>query len=412
MNEPDRLPPFVFHSILIVILAASLVAIFITPPIHDEEMYHVPLARNISPGMTLSGQSSYSSAYPPLPYFFGNQVLRLFPSLESLRLLNLAIFLAAVFVFRSIAVRISYSPDFLTALFVLNPYLIKASFTYLMYNWGILFALAGLYLYFFKPKHAMPPAHLLFGMAVLSQQWLLAVVGAVLLHEVVGFSRKEISHVVFAKLVLQKALFLLPAAFLFWKWRGFVHPNFASHSLHPTFEHLNAVLATLGLALICLVIAHWKRILCLRNTVLIFLLPLLWVAIPEHSFAHGPSVMTGITSQLAVKLAVFTGIPYKITMFVFILGGLASLCILLSRKGQGFHQVMVYVLLGLVAAFTLSSRLAASHIFICLPFVWLALSEEITGLGIARYPLLAQFSLLSVTYWIYIVFFRSRGFMF
>jgi len=402
----------IFFSVLTVIFISCFLAIFITPPLHDELLYHAPLAREISPKVMFSSGSNYSSAYPPLPYLFGKFALRIHPSLESLRLMNLAIFLVTICVFRLIAIRISDSPNFLTLLFALNPYLIKASFTYLMYNWGILFALAGLYTHFFKSSRFLPLSHLMLGLAVLSQQWLLAVVAAILLYEIMALSREEISIGVFVNRVLLKVLFLLPAALLFWNWSGLVHPNFATHSLHPTFEHLNAVLATLGLALGIIVATQLRRIVRLHYIPLIFLLPLLWLAIPSHSIMHGPSVMPGITTQLAVKIAVFSGIPYKITMFVFIMAGLASLCLLLSRKRQNLQQVLVFALLGFIVAFTVSSRLAASHIFICLPFAWLALSDDIKGMGRAKYVLISQFFLLSAVYWIYIVFFRSKEIMF
>jgi len=407
--RPDAV---IFSSLLIAILATGLVATFITQPLRDEVIHHEPMARNLTIESIFSPGSAYSSAYPPLPYVFGNLAWRLNPSLRSLRLLNLAVFLAVILIFRLIALKISASPGFLTLLFAMNPYLLKASFTYLMYNWGVLFALAGLYLYFFQPGRFLPLAHLLLGMAVLSQQWLLAVVAAILLHEFVKLRRREIGCRAFSWRVLLKALFLLPAAFLFWSWRGLVHPNFASHSLHPTFEHLNAVLATLGLALAFLVAAHWRRIARSRPIALVFLLPLLWLAIPAHSQGHGLSVITGITSQLAVKGAVLLGAPYKVTMFAFILIGLASLFLLISPKKQDLQQVMNYSLLGLIAAFAASSRLAASHIFACLPFAWLALSDEIENMGWAKHAMIAQFIVITIVYSVYIVFFRSRGVMF
>lgn len=356
--------------------------------------------------------SQYSSAYPPLPYLFGKLVLRIHPTLETLRVLNLVVFLVSLGLFYLIAGKVSRSPGLLTSLYALNPYLLKASFAYLMYNWGLAFALAGIYIYFFKPRPFQPMAHFFLGAAVLSQQWLLAVVAAILVSEFLEFRQGKKNAAELAWLLLQKILFLSPAAILFFRWHGLVHPNFASHSLQPTIEHLNAVLANLGLALFFIVAFHLKKLVIRRNVALIFLLPLLWLAIPVHSSGHGPRVVTGIASQLSVKLADLVGAPYKLTMLFLILCGLAALCLLLSREEEGLRGVMKYALLALLMAFMASSRLAASHIYASLPFAWLAFSDEVDGMGQIKFALVAQFFAMSSLYMVYIVFFRSHGIMF
>jgi hypothetical protein len=392
--------------------ALCLAAIFITPSFADEADYHFPLAKNISLEQILNPGSNYSSAYPPLPYLVGKLALKIHPSLVTLRILNFIVFLLAVSFFYLLAKRVCTDPEVLTMLFFLNPYLLKASFTYLIYNWGLLFALAGLYLYFFHETKYGLAAHLFLGAAVLSQQWMLAVVLALMLHEMVLYFEHKGGSSFLIKNILLKVLCLSPAIYLFGKWHGLVHPNFNSHALQPTFEHLDAVLANLGLVMFFLVLFYFRTLLSLRNIPLLFLLPLLWLAIPSHASTQGPFQVTGVISQLSTKLNQISGIPYNFFMFIFILLGLAFLVLLLKTSVGKIPGVLRYASLGFIAAYTASARLAASHIYICVPFILLVFSAEISKSKIMKILMAGQFLILSVAYLVYVVFFRSRGIMF
>jgi hypothetical protein len=327
-------------------------------------------------------------------------------------MLNFIVFVLAVFCFYFLAKRISSDPSILTLLFFLNPYLLKASFTFLMYNWGLLFALAGLYHYFHPDAKRGLAAHLFFTLAVLSQQWMLVVVLALFLHEIIQFmeQRKGIRSLINGSLL--KIVCLLPAAYLFFKWQGLVHPNLRSHSLHPSFEHLNAVLANLGLIVVLLVIGNYKKWLSQKNIAVLFILPLLWLAIPRHASFHGAAQITGIVSQLAQQMDRITGVPFAISFFMFILPGSAFLVMLFQDRPDGFAGVMRHASLGFIVAFTASTRLATSHIYICVPFILLAFPDEICGSKRVKLAMAAQFLLLSVVYLAYVVFYRSHGLMF
>jgi len=59
----------------------TLYGIYRTLSFGDEEGYHSPLAKNITWQMIFDRNSSYSSAYTPLPYLIGHAVYRIIPSL-------------------------------------------------------------------------------------------------------------------------------------------------------------------------------------------------------------------------------------------------------------------------------------------------------------------------------------------
>jgi hypothetical protein len=400
------------YFLFILIALLCLTAAIITPSFADEAAYHFPLARDISLAKALDANSRYPSAYPPLPYLIGKLALKLHSSLITLRILNFFVFLGAVMLFYLLAGRVCNDPEILTLLFFLNPYLLKASFIYLMYNWGLLFALAGLYLYFYPEARWGLAAHLFLAAAVLSQQWMLVVVLALMLHELTLYGENKIGSLSLLKGISMKILCLAPAIYLFARWHGLVHPDLNSHALQPTFEHFNAVLANLGLVLFFLVLCYFRTLLSLRSLPLLFLLPLLWLAIPMHASTHGPFQVTGVVSQFSTQLGRLTGIPYKLIFFAFILIGLALLVLMLKRRAQGITGVTLYAVLGLITAFTASARLAASHIYICIPFILLFFSVEISKSRTMKMLMAGQFLIVSITYLIYVVFFRSRGMSF
>ena len=151
----------------------------------DESAYHAPLAETINWHSIINSHSNYSSAYTPLPYLIGNIFYKIWPSLYMLRLLNWLVVLMSVFIFYKIASRIVPENKWeSTLLFTANPYLLRASFIYVMFGYGLLFALIGIYLYFYaEMKYNYLLTNIFFGLAVLSMQWMLVLYPAFLLSE-------------------------------------------------------------------------------------------------------------------------------------------------------------------------------------------------------------------------------------
>lgn len=400
---------FTIYVMIFVVLFSCFVSIFLTPTWGDEQRFHYPLAQTISLKQVVAADSNYSSAYTPLPFFIGKIALLIFDSLIVLRLLNFIVFIVLIYFFYLIAKKVCKDYLLITLLCLLNPYMLSAAFLYLPRNWGLMFVMIGLYIYFFYAEKQKNAAHLFFALAVLSQQWMVVVVFSIFLYELgVAVTQKERLNFLIKSLV-QKLACLLPSMCLFFIWRGLTHPNFRSHALQPNFENFDAVLANLGFVLIIPVLWNFKTILRKVNIILLFLLPLLWLAIPKplqvNIFRH----TTGSASKIALILDVRLSIPYKLTMFVLILSGLVALFILFNKKEEGFTGVLKYSLYGFFMAFIASTRLSASNILLCLPFALLLFQQEIGRSEKSKFLIVVQYFLFGFLYVLYVTFFRSKG---
>jgi hypothetical protein len=408
----DGLNKTVVVAIMVTIGLFCLTSIFIAPSYGDEQLYHYPMVQSISFGQASDPHSDYSSAYTPLPYVIGRLAFMLGGSLTAVRMLNFLVFLACVVCFIFLAKKISRDYWALSLLFFLNPYFLRASYMFLLTNWGLLFALLAMNIYVTKKDSRYWLGDSFLGLAVLCQQWMLVIVLGLLLFELQAVVIRKITAATWVKSLLRKTIMLAPAFLLFYSWRGLTHPNFSSHSLRPTFEHVNGVLANIGLVMLCVVLANIRDIFKKFDVVLLFPLPLLWFAIPRHSPGFGPLEITGVVSQLATQVQTKMHFPYQWSMFFFIMAGYFFLLLITRKKESSAPGFLRYALLGFFVAFAVSTRLAASHIFISLPWILLLFHTEIEGMKKLKMVMIGQYFLLSVVYIFYITFFRSRGISF
>lgn len=386
------------------------VAIFITPSFGDELNYHYPLAKNISLKTIIDSNSDYSSAYMPLPYLIGNGVLRIFNSLQALRILNFIVFMLGIFFFNRIARSRTKEHEQLTLLAFLNPYLLFSSFVFYMYSWGVLFALAGLY--FYLVRRSKPAADIFLALAVLSQQWMVVVVAAVIIYEGTQVLERKLSLAQWGIGIARKALFLMPAAAIFISWRGLTHPSFSSHGLHPSFEHLNIVLVNLGFMFVMVVLAHFKSFLKTRHLPLLFLLPILYLSIPAYSSYNGINQINGFIANFADNADKMLHIPFGWILFPLIVFGLLSLTLMFADTTNDKKNIFLFIICGFLTAFVAHSRLASAHVFAMLPFALLFLQEKIQARKWLPKAMMIQYFSVSCLYLLFTVFFRSRGVQF
>jgi len=388
---------------LILLLLFCFVSIFFTPMWGDEIGFHYPNAQNISLAKIIDTNSTYSSAYTPFPYILGNIVYKISNTIFALRILNYLIFIALIFFIYRIALHLEINPLLLVLLIISNPYILRSSFVYYMTNYGLLFSIIGIYYYFFSPfKYKQILSHLFFALAVLSQQWMLIIIFSIILNEITLFLKKDISLNYLLKSILYKIIIISPALLLFYSWGGLTHPNFQAHTLKPSFEHLNAVLANLGFAGLFISLFSIKKYFKISYIPLIFIIPIIWLTIPIHSEHHGIEVITGVAAQLSSQISKFILIPYKINMLVLIIFGILLLMLTISKRDNDFLK---YTLLGFIIALTSNTRLGASHIFVSLPFLFLLFSSELKEKRLLQILITTQLYLTSLFYVIYYSFF-------
>lgn len=404
----------VIYSLFIILGIMTIYGVFATRSFGDEAHYHYPLARNFTSNMLFNENSSYSSAYTPLPYIIGHGIYMIIPSLYVLRLLNWLVVLLTIFAFYMIMMNIVKEKSLeLTLLFAANPYLITSSFYYLAYPYGILFALLGIYFYFYSTrKYHYFIAHIMWGLAVLCMQWLLMIYVGIMLFEIRERikSNSRLTNIILFRSVITKAVSLIPILTIFYIWRGITHPNFQTHTMVSSLEHVCSVLAILGFVFFFYLIFSYKFFMNERIFYLLFLFPLLFLAQPQHSANHGITSITGIVSALMKKIEVVTSIPYPIGSCVLTIVGVMVLWLFIRGTRHKYEFVVLYIVLGLSTALAVSTRLGASHIFVTLlPFAIILTSRHLIERKYVVGLMIVQMYLITIVYLLYIINYRSEG---
>ena len=416
MEKNSAQQNYLYFFIVITIVSLIILGMIKTPTFGDEKNFHLPLIKNINWSMIFDLDSNYSSAYPPLPYLLLKFFYKIHPSVFTIRIINFIVFVfCSVFFYYVIKIKKEKWSFPLTLLFVLNPYLIRASYVFYMINYGLLFALISLWFYFkVKNRYNLILSHLFLLCAVLSMQWMLMVVVGIWLFEFDKYVRKKYRKQEFIKRTLYKVIFLWPVFFLFWHWKGLTHPNFHAHVLKATIPHLSASLAVVGFWFIIPVISNIKSLSWNILKWLIFILPVVFLGQPQHSspqgFPRGPYTITGIVSTFCKKLEIMAHIPYTISTTFFTVSGIVLL-IFLFKNIKDSDSISLYVSLGLIVSFTVSALLGASHIFILIPFILLALPLQLWKKTTLELVIMQAF-LISVVYNVYVIFYASSGLYF
>ncbi len=400
----------IIFSIFIVESFIIILGIIKTPVWGDEKNYHIPLVKNISMETIIESNSKYSSAYTPLPYIISKPFYQLISSHFILRVLNTIIFGLTIFmVYKILKGANVREAELYTILISLNPYMLRAGYLFLMTNWGIFFSLTGIYFYFFSnSKHNLLIAHGFWLLAVLSMQWMLMVYVGIIIYEFEQFIIGKKDYRSFIQLLVFKVISLLPMLYLFIIWHGLTHPNFHVHTLATSLPHLNAILAIIGFWFFFFIIKNITKINWNAVKLLIFISPVLLINLPVHSNSHGYNVITGLVSSFCKKVEIVIGIPYSLSTGIFVILGFMGLFQLLEVNSKK-NSYFLYITMGLITAFAVSSRLGASHIFVMIPFLILTLANYLNKSRLTFNLLMFQAFLITVIYNIYIIYVRSHG---
>jgi len=380
----------------------SFIAIFFTPVWGDELLYHIPTAKNFTFSVLFGDNLLYNTAYTPLPYIIGKTFINMWDSYILLRLINFLIFLCLLLVFYKIFILLNKKPLFFILLLISNPYLLRASTTYYMFNYGLLFAFIAFYFIIKnETKFSNTIVSLMLSLAVLSQQWMLILVVARQIVELVNNIKLKNGLNVYIKNLAVQVVLLSPALLIFFIWKGLTVPQFNIHQLKPTFEHANAVFANIGFIGIFIILFNFKRFLNINYLSLIFLIPLIWLTIPNHSNLHGLENSTGVAAQICTQLQKFVLIPYNFSMLILVFFGILVYVLVFINKSDKFSHILKLFIIGLSVVFTSSVKLGASHIYILVPFIFLYFRDEIDGNKYLKQSILIQMYFLALFYLIY-----------
>lgn len=224
----------------------------------DETLFHYPAIQGFFAQLPYPDVSDYSSATGPLFHLLSALAAKVVGlSLQSLRLVNMVVSLAAVFVFYSLVARAAPRNEalVLALLFGISPYFFGASFLVLTDNIGILFALLSVHALFrsWETNQARYWIALCFWicLATLTRQlyaWL--AVGAVLAMFVRGEPLRSAAFK-----IVGLAIAGLPLAGLVLLWGGLTPPSFQQ-------QHVAASIITprAGVFGVCVFGLYWMAI--------------------------------------------------------------------------------------------------------------------------------------------------------
>jgi hypothetical protein len=399
--------------LLAIIFVFCLLAIFISDLGGDERDFHMPNAKNISFDHVLNPNSEYSSAYTPLPYFLGNAALKVFDSIISLRLLNYIVVLGLAFFIYRLASIYTTLPKTITLIAMANPYILRSAFLYHLSSYGLLLIVIGLYVLFAsnnRYKYAI--VHFFWASAILAQQWMLIIIPAHFLYELMSKQFHDGQHFSIkrmAKSLSAKILAIGPYIVLVFFWSGFTHPNFQAHSVQVSMEHLTGVLANWGFLIGVIVLFSLRTKWKYHYFLLIYALPVLFLSAPVHAAKHGLYQITGIPVQIATQIERYLYVPYEITVAILALLGLMACLMILQEKTTDLKLLLASTLIGFFVVFSISAKLGSSHIFVSAPFLMLYFADEILKNKTVTRLIIIQHFTLAVTYIIYSSLFVTKG---
>jgi hypothetical protein len=302
------------------------------------------------------------------------------------------------------------SRDSVLLLFVSNPYFLRASCTFYVTDFGLLFGLSALWVYFrSNTRYRHVAAYALITMATLSMQWLLMLFVGVSLHELRLWRTGDLSSRRFATLAVLKLIVAVPVLALILVWRGLTHPNFATHALHPSFEGANIVLAVLGFLFFFYSIDGVRRLGWNHLLGILVLSPLVVLAQPALARVQGPGLFSGFESTFLRLLEQVTSIPYATLLLGLTLSGMVFCGLALKLPRHGLAEVSLYTAAGLGSAYVASELLSSGHVYVMVPFLLLMLQGELSKKPAILVCLNVQWYCAGLGYLFYYTMFKSHG---
>lgn len=394
----------------IMLMLVTLYALFVTPIFGDEATSHFPLSQTINLKMIIDVHSAYPSAYTPLSYCIARPLYELIPTIYTVRLLNWFVAIAAAILFLLLVRKLTDQWRAVFLLFLANPYFLRAAVVLYILNWGLLFGLAALYVYFYvKKPYAYALSHLLLLLAVLSVQWMLMLYVAFFLYELKQVSLHTWRDLrLLVRPVTAKIVSLVPLFMLAFFWRGLTHPN-AYRSLVPTIANVNIVMAIMGFLFVLWLMMNWRRPAWSDALIVFFTLPILYFGQPVHAIQQGIGLYTGLESTILHKLEMFTHFPYSWSLFILTAAGLLFFIRVVRARQEGLSLVALYLVFALMVSYVLQSLLSSTHVYGMLPFLLLSsipvFKEQNRGLLLV----VLQWLLLAVVYILYYAHVKTHG---
>jgi len=371
----------------------------------DERIFHYPLTAKFAaefPRFDL--KHNYSSASSPLPYIVAASLGRVVGlSVASLRCMNLALSLAALWMFLRLARLLGVRhPREVSLLLLFHPYFLLCSVVFYTPMWGMTFGLFSLY--FFLRDASRYDAWLAgawSAAAVLSRQFdMFLPAGFVLLALRDGWTAKR--AVPWGKLAALCAPQVLPLL-LFMYWGGISSPDFTQHEIGLKPMNLVFFVAMVGFYY------GWTTLYArFPRRHLLWLavgLPPFFLFMPNWSDYQGMETMTGLVMHVCSLGGRFVpGGTATLVFGLYVAGFVVLVDALRQARETTPREQALWLLMALfLGVMSVNVASAERHFVGCIPLLILALRRPWPGLAIRLAGAVTGFvSFAYLFFWLFI----------
>ncbi len=387
----------------------------------DETLFHYPNALNFyENGFNALFNELYSSANTPLPYIMVAIAAKLTGlSLILARIITGLVSLCAFLI--GIHLLKKHGADqYCYFVLLFYPYFFTHSFVFYAINFGLFFALLGLFILDDKENSLWANflAGACFSLAVLCQQFYLMLPAAIALTYLITALRAQdgkdgkLGGRLLKTLYLSAILFLplLAPAWLFLQWQGLTHPNFNMHSLALTPYNVTAIFALLGFYFFAPYQWQLRYKISLPQWIICAAAAILLVMFYQPEFTdlvQAPGKFTGITFRIISLPAKISPWLTSIGMFILTSCGLLFYTTVWRNVSSLWDLRLFTICTFLIIAYSFNTQIGERHLLALIIFLFLlALPKIRKPVSIVYAGIMA---ILGVGYFIYWTYFKYGG---
>ncbi len=379
VNQVQRFRYFRFSLLVCVLILFGVISLITLNIQYDELNHHIPttvLFLNSDP-ITALLSSEYASANTPFPYLMNSlflTVTNLEPSLLTLRLINIILGLGFILLFLKFLNRFAPNNLFIVLLFFFYPYFLKTTFAYFMAIYGLVFLLLYLFVLKGKKEFSELKGGVTVSLGVLSQQFLIPVLGYQFIRQFFTFSYHDLKGWLTG--LLKFLLPGVPLLIVFLLWDGFTHLNYKKHAVGFEMTSIATMLVSIGMAFLPFAIFKVRNLGWKNATFLLVIAIILtqWF-FPVWTNAPQLGHTSGITFNALHKLSLISPYLGFLGKVCFIFMGLFTLLRILNPNNKMYEFRSLALVMAV--AFLFNEVSSERHYVSLILVLFLTVSKEV-----------------------------------
>ncbi|MEM4260919.1 MAG: hypothetical protein QXG00_06790 [Candidatus Woesearchaeota archaeon] len=380
----------------------------------DEYYNHYPTVLAIyNDGLIKTLKSdNYKAANTPLPYLLSLVPYKISgkaPDIKSLRAFNSLIALLCLLVISYFTKYIHNENNFIhLGVVFFYPYFLKPAFTYYLSIYGLLFFFITLYVVKIQSETILKWfwVGLSVAAAILSQQFYLVLIPAILLH-IIFFDESDIKSKVLKSFIFIVTSLLLTLP-IFIIWNGLTHPNYTFHQINLDFTKFTSIFLISGSILFFYFLSVIKnldkKVFAIFLAVSFLLNTFLY---PEFSIKGGYEKITGYTFHFIHIIENFNYVLSFLVRFFLVSIGLYGVYDLINKMVTQKDFILSLILILIIVGFMFNELLAERHLLPLVVLLILYSSFQIKSKHLLNLWFFFQV-ILGSGYFIYYLFYQTN----